>query len=69
MFEKILFYVTIKKAIKILDWWINQKKQGIQKLQEGWCDSGDVYGVGQTLLDAVQNSVMNVEKNCEKFTY
>jgi len=28
--------MTVKKAIKILDWWINQKKHGMEKLKEEW---------------------------------
>ncbi len=35
--------MTVKKTIKILDWWINQKKYGIEKLKEGW-DFSDDYG-------------------------
>lgn len=53
--------MSVKKAIKILDWWINQKKQGMEKLHEDWSDSGDVYGIGKTLLNADKIVISNLE--------
>jgi hypothetical protein len=28
--------MTVKKAIEILDWWINHKKQSIEQLRKEW---------------------------------
>ena len=53
--------MTIKKAIKILDWWIEQKSHGIEKLQKEWIFSDDIHGVGKTLLDADKTIVTNLE--------
>ena len=33
--------MTVKKAIKILDWWIHQKKDDVEKLKEHWAYSDD----------------------------
>ncbi len=53
--------MTVKKAIKILDWWIEQKKHGIEKLKEDWDFSDDDYGVTKTLLNADRIIISNLE--------
>jgi len=53
--------VSVKKAIKILDWWINQKKHGMKKLQNEWIDSGDDYDITRTLLSVDKIIVVNLE--------
>ena len=53
--------MTVKKAIKILDWWIKQKKHGIEKLKEEWDFSNDDYGVTKTLLNADRIIISNLE--------
>ena len=53
--------MTIKKAIKILDWWIKQKTQGAEKLQKEWAFSKDMHDVGKILLDADQTVISNLE--------
>ena len=52
--------MTVKKAIKILDWWIKQKKHGIDKLKEDW-DFSDDYGVTKTILNADRIIILNLE--------
>ncbi|MFQ5439877.1 MAG: hypothetical protein ACE5DL_00280 [Nitrosopumilaceae archaeon] len=54
--------MTIKKAIKILDWWINQKKEAIQELEKDWNFSNDYHGVGKKLLDMDKTIISNLEK-------
>ena len=53
--------MTVQKAIKILDWWINQKQQAMETLQEKWKNSDDSHGISQTLLDYDQVIVSNLE--------
>ena len=53
--------MTVKKAIKILDWWINQKKETVNKLKIEWDFQNDSHGVGKTLLDMDQTIISNLE--------
>ncbi len=53
--------MTVKKAIKILDWWINQKKHGVEKLKEEWDYLDDDYGVTKTLLNADRIAISNLD--------
>ena len=53
--------MTVKKAIKILDWWINQKKYGLEKLKEKWDYSYDDYGITTTLLNADRITISNLD--------
>ena len=53
--------MTVNKAIKILDWWINQKKHDIEKLKEEWDYSDDDYGVTKTLLNADRITISNLD--------
>jgi hypothetical protein len=64
--------MTVKKAIKIIDWWINQKKSGMVTLQKDWRFSDNSHGIGQTLLDVDTATITNLElirkelvSNCE----
>ncbi len=54
--------MTVKKAIKILDWWINQKKDVVEKLTLEWNLPNDSHGVGKTLLDVDKIIISNLEK-------
>ena len=53
--------MTVKKAIKILDWWINQKKEAVGKLKIEWDFQNDSHGVGKILLDMDQIIISNLE--------
>jgi len=53
--------MTVKKAIRILDWWINQKKNGIEKLRVDWNFNNDDHGIAKTLLDADKITISNLE--------
>ena len=52
--------MTVNKAIKILDWWIDQKKHSMEKLKMEW-DGSDDYEVTKTLLNADRISISNLE--------
>ena len=53
--------MTVKKAIKILDWWIKQKTLGMEKLQKAWVFSDDTHGMGKILLDVDKTIIANLE--------
>ncbi len=53
--------MTLQKAIKIVDWWINQKKDGMKKLEKEWNYTNDSHGVGKTLLDMDKTIIANLE--------
>ncbi|MCV0392100.1 MAG: hypothetical protein K5790_02270 [Nitrosopumilus sp.] len=53
--------MTVQKAIKIIDWWIGQKKQTIQELQNKWLNSDDAYGVEKALLHSEKTIILNLE--------
>ena len=53
--------MTVQKAIKIIDWWINQTKQGMEKLEKEWNHTNDSHGVGRTLLDMDRTTISKLE--------
>lgn len=53
--------MTVKKAIKILDWWIDHKKTAMEKFQEEWKNSDDAYGVEKALMDSDKRILENLE--------
>jgi len=54
--------MTAKKALSILDWWINQKKQGIRELATKWDYVEDSKGVAKILLHSEQTIISNLER-------
>lgn len=55
--------MTVKKAIKMVNWWIEQKESGIKKLLREWnYDSIDKsLGISKTLLQVDQTIISNLE--------
>lgn len=53
--------MTIQKAIKIIDWWINHKKTSMSEFQEKWKNSDDTYGVEKSLMDSDKTIIENLE--------
>ena len=53
--------MTIKKAIKILDWWIKQKTQSIEKLQKEWVFSDDTHSMAKIILEVDKTIIANLE--------
>ena len=53
--------MTVKKAIKIIDWWIDHRKKNMENFKEQWRDSEDTYGVEKALLDSDKRIIENLE--------
>lgn len=54
-------HMTIQKAIKIIDWWIEHKKTTMKKFQDKWSNSNDAYEVEKLLLDSDMIAIENLE--------
>ena len=56
--------MTIKKAIKILDWWISHKNQGMEELKTKWNyqEYDDAMGVAKIIFDMDKTILYNLEK-------
>jgi len=55
--------MTVKNAIKILDWWINQKKQSMEQLKAEWnYESDSVTELAKSLLKYDETIIHNLEK-------
>lgn len=56
--------MTVKKAIEILDWWINHKKQSMEQLRQEWNfdDYDKATGIAQILLESDRVTISNLEK-------
>ena len=54
--------MTIKKAIKIIDWWINHKTQSMEKLLEQWNYNPDKPSeVEQLLIKSNDTDLYNLK--------
>ena len=54
--------MTVKKAIKILDWWINHKKQSMEHLLKKWnYDSKNPTDVEKLLIETTDTELYNLE--------
>jgi len=55
--------MTVKKAIQILDWWINHKKETMEKLRKDWniTDIDKVTGTEKIIFDAEKTEIYNLE--------
>lgn len=53
--------MTVKKAIKIIDWWIDHKKTTMENFKEKWKDSDDAFGMEKTILDVDRTIIGNLE--------
>ena len=54
--------MTVKKAIAILDWWINQKKESIKLLKEDFFESDSVSDLSKSLIKYDESAIYNIEK-------
>ena len=56
--------MTVKKAIKILDWWISHKNQGMKELKTKWNyrEYDDATGVAKIIFDMDKTILYNLEK-------
>lgn len=55
--------MTVKKAIQILDWWINHKKETMEKLRKDWniADIDKSTGTEKIIFDAEKTEIYNLE--------
>jgi len=54
--------MTVKKAIEILDWWIDHKTQAMEKLKQGWkFDDDKPTEVAKMLIDSDKIAISNLE--------
>ena len=53
--------MTVKRAIKIVDWWIDHRKTVMKNFKEQWRDSDDTYGVEKALLESDLRIIENLE--------
>ena len=54
--------MTVKKAIKILDWWIDQRKKVMEEFKNNWDYKTDVEDVAKVLLRSDETVISNLEK-------
>jgi len=56
--------MTVKKAIKILDWWITHKRQGMEEFKTKWNyqEYDDSTGIAKTIFDMDKTILCNLEK-------
>jgi len=56
--------MTVKKAIQILDWWINHKKETMEKLRKDWniADIDKTTGTEKLIFDGEKTEIYNLEK-------
>ena len=54
--------MTVKKAIKILDWWIDQRKKAMEEFKNNWDYKTDVEDVAKVLLRSDETVISNLEK-------
>lgn len=56
--------MTVKKAIKILDWWLAHKKQGMEELKTKWYyqEHDDATDVAKTIFEMDKIIIYNLEK-------
>jgi len=56
--------MTIKKAIKILDWWIDRKRQTMEQLKQEWnySEQNPDSEVSKMLFDMDNTIISNLEK-------
>jgi len=54
--------MTIKKAIKILDWWIAQRKQAMEEFKNNWDYKTEVVEIAKTMIKYDETVIYNLEK-------
>jgi len=51
--------LTVKKAIKIIDWWIDYKRQTMKELKEKWNYPSDPLSETTTMLFKLDETIIN----------
>jgi len=52
--------MTVKKAIKMLDWWINQRKKAMEEFKNNWDYKTDVEEVAKVMLQHDETVISNL---------
>ena len=55
--------MTVKKAIQILDWWINHKQKSLEQLKNDWniADINKTTGTEKVIFDAEYTEIHNLD--------
>lgn len=53
--------MTVKKAIKMLDWWIAQRKKVIKESKDKWDYKTEVGDIAKTILQCEETVIYNLE--------
>jgi len=54
--------MTVKKAIKMLDWWINQRKKAMEQFKNNWDYKTEVEDVAKVMLQHDETVISNLER-------
>lgn len=54
--------MTVKKAIKMLDWWIDQRIKAMDEFKKNWDYKTEVEDVAKTMLKSDETVISNLEK-------
>ncbi|WP_297473503.1 hypothetical protein [Nitrosopumilus sp.] len=54
--------MTVKKAIKMLDWWIDQRKQAMEHFKKNWNYKTEVEDVAKAILTYDETVISNLQK-------
>ena len=54
--------MTVKKAIKMLNWWIDQRKKVMEEFKSNWNYKTEVEDVAKTILKSEETVIYNLEK-------
>ena len=54
--------MTVKKAIKMVDWWIDQRKKAIDEFKKNWYYKTEVEEVVKVMLQSDETVIYNLEK-------
>ena len=53
--------MTVKKAIKMLDWWIDQRKKAMEESKKNWDYKTEVEDVAKVMLKADETVIYNLK--------
>ena len=54
--------MTVKKAIKMVDWWIDQRKMVMDEFKKNWDYKTEVEEVAKIMLQSDETVIYNLEK-------
>ena len=54
--------MTVKKAIKMLDWWIDQRTKATEEFKKNWDYKTEVEDVAKAMLSYDETVISNLER-------